>query len=85
MPDEISSGGVDDLGLEVLWSSRLEREQVVELGVVAYRFHAPRPVRDRPPVLSIPAGIGQTVLTSWRLLAGLGLGWTAASGQQRGP
>lgn len=33
--DELTSGGVDDLGLEVLWSSTLERQQVVELGVVA--------------------------------------------------
>lgn len=33
--DELVSGGVDDLGLEVLWSATLERQQVVELGVVA--------------------------------------------------
>jgi hypothetical protein len=33
--DELTGGGVDDLGLEVLWSSTLERQQVVELGVVA--------------------------------------------------
>lgn len=33
--DELIRGGVDDLGLQVLWSSTLERQQVVELGVVA--------------------------------------------------
>jgi hypothetical protein len=35
LQDELSSGGIDDLGLEVLWSSTLERQQVIELGVVA--------------------------------------------------
>ena len=45
--DAISSGGVDDLGLEVLGSSTLEREQVVELGVVAASPEQLRAVEQR--------------------------------------
>lgn len=35
LQDELTSGGVNDLGLEVLWSSTSQRQQVVELDVVA--------------------------------------------------
>jgi hypothetical protein len=45
--DALDGGGAGDLGVEVLWSSTLERQQVVELGVVAASPEQLRAVEQR--------------------------------------